>query len=604
MGFATARARPPKPSLGVEAEKIGRTAVSVRRRRSYKTKVIQSAIVTGIVFFGILLATVRPLGAYMDAVFAGRAHLLSRIGGPLERATYRVCRIDASAEMPWRTYAFALLAMSVASVAAVYAGLRLQGALPLNPQHFPSLTPDLAWNTAVSFATTTDWQFYSGESTMGYGSQMVLLAWQNFIAAAIGLTVAIALARGLARQKIGTIGNFWVDLTRSILYVLLPLSMLFALAFTAQGVPQNLNGYLGVTTLEHAMQTITGGPMASQESIAFLGGNGGGFVGANATAPNENPTAYSNLLQMLAMFLIPAALTYTFGRMIGDVRQGWALFWAMSALFAVGAIAATIGESAGNPLVHALGVHGGNFEGKEVRFGVAGAGLSLAVATDSTVGAGNFTYDSLTPIGALVAFANMQLGEVAFGGVGSGLFGMLAFVLLTVFVAGLLVGRTPEYVGNKIERREITLVILALLAYPVAVLFPAALASIATPGLATLSNTGPHGFAEILYAFSSAAASNGSAMAGLGANTFYDVATGLAMLVARYAAIVPTLALAGAFAAKPRNEMTRGTLRTDRPIFVGLLLANIAITGALTFLPADALGSIVEGLLMKSGSSF
>jgi K+-transporting ATPase ATPase A chain len=557
-----------------------------------------------LVFFGVLFATVRPLGTYLDDVFAGRSQFLSRLVNPIERGVYRLCRIDPSSEMSWQSYAFALLAMSVASVAVVYAGLRVQGSLPINPQHFTNLAPDLAWNTAVSFATTTDWQFYSGEQTMSYLSQMTLLAWQNFIAAAIGLTVAIALARGLARQKIGTIGNFWVDLTRSILYVLVPLSMLFALAFASQGVPQNFNAYLGIATLEHATQTITGGPMASQESIAFLGGNGGGFVGANATAPNENPTAYSNFLQLIAMFLIPAALTYTFGRMIGDVRQGWALFWTMSALFAVGAIAATAGENAGNPLVHALGVQGGNFEGKEVRFGVASAGLSLAVATDSTVGAGNFTYDSLTPIGALVAVANMQLGEVAFGGVGSGLFGMLAFVLLTVFVAGLLVGRTPEYVGNKIERREITLVILALLAYPVAVLLPTAVASVAAPGLATLSNAGPHGFAEMLYAFSSAAASNGSAMAGLGANTFYDIATGLAMLVARYAAIVPTLALAGAFAAKPRNEMTRGTLRTDRPIFVGLLLANIAITGALTFLPADALGSIVEHLLMRSGATF
>ncbi len=560
-----------------------------------------ATLITAIAFFLVLLVCVKPLGIYLDEVFAGRRNVLSRVLGPIEQIVYRICRIDASREMSWRTYAFALLAISVASVAATYAALRCQASLPLNPQHFPNLAPDLAWNTAVSFATTTDWQFYSGENTMSYLSQMAILAWQNFIAAAVGLTVAIALARGLARQKVGTIGNFWVDLTRSILYVLLPLSIVFSLAFLIEGVPQNLHAYLDVKTLDGATQTITGGPMASQESIKLLGGNGGGFVAANSSSPNENPTAFTNFLQLLAMFLIPATLTYTFGRIVRDARQGWAIFWAMSVLFIVGAVAATIPEVAGNPLVHALGVSGGNFEGKDVRFGIGDAGLSLAVATDSTVGAGNFTYDSLTPIGLLVAMVNMQLGEVAFGGVGSGLFGMLAFVLLTVFVAGLLVGRTPEYLGNKIERREITLVILALLAYPISVLVPAALASVAPQGLATLTNAGPHGFSEILYAFSSAAASNGSAMGGLGANTFYRVALGIGMLVARYAAIIPTLALAGAFAAKPRNDSTKGTLRTDSALFVALLIVNVTITGALTFLPADALGPIVEHLQMIGG---
>ncbi len=562
------------------------------------------AVLTFLAFLAVLTLTVRPLGAYIDDVFAGRATLLARVLGPLERLIYRLCRIDPQIEMSWRSYTFALLAVSVASVVFVYAALRLQAFLPLNPQHFGNLAPDLAWNTAVSFATTTDWQFYSGESTMSYGSQMAVLAWQNFIAAGVGLTVAIALTRGLARQKTGTIGNFWADLTRGILYVLLPLAILFSLAFLAEGVPQNLAAYLDVKTPSGIVQTITGGPMASQESIKLLGGNGGGFVGANSSAPNENPTPFTNFLQLLAMFLVPAALTYTFGRMVRDVRQGWAIYWAMTAIFVVGVVAASFAESAGNPLVHQLGVTGGNFEGKEARFGVADAGLSLAVATDSTVGAGNFTYDSLTPLGCLVAMVDMQVGEVAFGGVGSGLFGMLAFVLLTVFVAGLLVGRTPEYLGNKLERREILLVILAILVFPVSILVPAAIAAVAPAGLATLSNAGPQGFSEILYAFTSSAASNGSAMGGLGGNTFYDVALGLAMILARYGSIVPTLALAGALAAKPRNDATKGTLRTDSFVFVVLLIANVLVVGALTFLPADALGPVVEHLLMGNGTTF
>ncbi len=561
-------------------------------------------IITAIAFFIVLFLTVKPLGAYMDDVFAGRLTFGSRVVRPLETGIYRLCRIDPLTEMTWQSYAFALLAMTITSIVIVYVALRVQAVLPLNFQHFGNLSPDLAWNTAISFATTTDWQFYSGENTLSYFSQMAVLAWQNFIAAAIGLTVAIALARGLGRQKCGTIGNFWVDLTRGVLYVMLPLCVLFSLAFVWQGEPQNFAPYRDVRTLDGAVQTLTGGPMASQESIKLLGGNGGGFVGANSSSPNENPTAFSNFLQLLAMFLIPAALTHTFGRIVNKQREGWMLFWAMSALFAVGLIAASAFELAGNPLIHQLGVAGGNMEGKEVRFGVSGAGLSLAVATDSTVGAGNFAYDSLTPLGGLVALVNMQLGEVAFGGVGSGLYGMLAFVLLTVFIAGLLVGRTPEYLGNKIERREITLVIIALLVFPFSILIPAAVAAVTGAGVATLSNGGPHGFSEIFYAFTSSAASNGSAMAGLGQNTFYNVLTGLAMGVGRYAAIVPTLALAGAFAAKPRNERTRGSLQTDTPLFAALILANIIVVGALTFLPGDALGPIVDHILLRAGTTF
>jgi len=563
-----------------------------------------ASISTAVAFFVTLLLTVKPLGAYIDDVFAGRENVLSRVFGAPERLLYRVCRIDPDVEMSWQSYAFSLLAVTVTSVAFVYAALRLQAFLPLNPQGFGNLPPDLAWNTAVSFATTTDWQFYSGESTLSYFSQMAVLAWQNFVAAGVGLTVAIAFARGLARQKTGTIGNFWVDLTRGVFYVLVPLSLAFSLAFVIEGVPQNFHAYRQVSTPDGATQAITGGPMASQESIKLLGGNGGGFVGANSSSPNENPTPFANFLQLLAMFLVPAALTHTFGRIVKDARQGWAIFWAMSALFIAGVLAATFAELAGNPLVHQLGIAGGNLEGKEVRFGVGDAGLSLAVATDSTVGAGNFTYDSLTPLGGLVALVNMQLGEVAFGGVGSGLFGMLAFVVLTVFVSGLLVGRTPEYLGNKIERREVLLVILAILAFPVAILIPAAVASVAPAGLATLSNAGPHGFSEILYAFTSSAASNGSAMGGLGANTFYNIALGIVMLVGRYGAIVPTLALAGAFAAKPRNDATSGTLRTDSLLFVTLLIGNVVIVGALTFVPADALGPVVEHLLSLQGTTF
>ena len=561
-------------------------------------------IITALAFFAVLLVAVKPLGTYIDDVFAGRKTFASPVLRRAEALIYRLCRIDPLAGMSWQTYTFALLAVSLASVVFVYGALRLQAYLPLNPQHFPGLAPDLAWNTALSFATTTDWQFYSCENTLSYFSQMAVLAWQSFIAPAVGLAVAIALARALAAQKSVTIGNFWVDMTRGVVYVLLPFSLLFALAFVWQGEPQNFAAYRTATTLNGSTQTITGGPMASQESIKLLGGNGGGFVGANSTSPNENPTGFSNFLQLFAMFLIPAALTRTFGAVVRDRRQGAAIFWAMTLLVVAGAAFAITAETGGNPLVHALGVAGPNLEGKEARFGAGDAGLSLAVATDSTVGAGNFTYDSLTPLACFVAIVNMQLGEVAVGGVGSGIFGMLAFVVLAVFVAGLMVGRTPEYLGNKIERREIMLVLLAILSFPVAILIPAAVACVVPAGTATLGSSGPHGFSELFYAFTSSAAGNGSAMASLGPNTFYDVATGLAMLVGRYAALVPTLALAGALARKPRNDRTVGTLRTDTPLFVGLLLATIVIVGALTFVPGDALGPIVEHVRMQRGETF
>jgi potassium-transporting ATPase potassium-binding subunit len=546
-------------------------------------------------FVAVLTVCAMPLGRYVDRVFAGEPVMLIRLLGPMETMWYRVCHIDPNSEMRWTTYAFSLLAMSVTGAVALELLLRLQTWLPLNPQHFHAVGPEVAWNAAISFMTTTDWQVYAGENAMSYLSQMSL-AWMNFLAAAIGLTVAIALVRGLARAKSNTIGNFWVDLTRAFIYILLPLAIVGALLFTAQGIQQNFHDYRTVSTLDGGWQTITAGPMASQEIVKLLGGNGGGFVAANSASPNENPTGFSNFLELLAMFLIPAALPHAFGRHIGSGRQGWVLYSAMLFIFVAGAATAQVFESSGNPLVHALGVAGPNLEGKEARFGAGDAGISLAVATDSTNGAANFTYESLMPLAAVVAFANMQTSEVVFGGVGTGLAGMLLFAVLTVFIAGLMVGRTPEYLGKKIERREVILVMLAVLAFPFVVLVPAAIAVLAPPGLATLGTGGPEGFSEVLYAFTSTAGSNGSAFGGLGPNLFYDTATGMVMLVARFTVIIPTLAVAGTLALKPRNDVTRGTFATDTALFGGLLVAVVLIVGALTFVPADALGPLAQQL--------
>jgi potassium-transporting ATPase potassium-binding subunit len=562
-----------------------------------------AAWLTLLAFLTLLTAGVAPLGCYIERVFSGKRTALSVMLVPVERAIYRLCRIDPAEEMAWTTYLYSILAVSLCGTALIYLVLRLQQLLPLNPQHFPSLSPDVAWNTAVSFVTTTDWQTYSGESALSYLSQMASLAWANFIAAAVGLAAAIAFFRSLAREKAPGLGNFWVDLTRSCLYVLLPLSVVGAMLFAWEGIPQNFNAYVPAAALGGGTQSITGGPMASQEIIKLLGGNGGGFVGANSASPNENPSAFCNLLELLAMFLIPAALTYTYGRMVGDRRQGWALYVAMSVLFVAGVVGASYAESAGNPLVHALGVQGGNMEGKEVRFGVGEAGISIAVATDSTNGAANLTYDSLMPLGGLVAMADIQTSEVIFGGVGSGILGMVLYVILTVFIAGLMVGRTPEWLGKKIERREITFVMIAVLTFPLAILLPAAVAVLIPPGLATLGSAGPHGFSEILYAFTSVTGSNGSAFAGLGPNLFYTVVTGASMLVGRFAVLIPTLAIAGTLAVKPRNVIGRGTFSTSSPLFVILLIGVVVIVGALTFLPADALGPIVEHLLMLQGKT-
>jgi len=529
---------------------------------------------------------------------------MTPVFGPIERALYRICRIDPAREMSWKGYAFAVLSFSLIGFAYLYALLRTQAFLPLNPQHFGNLAPDLAWNTAVSFMTNTNWQFYSGESTMSYLSQMAGLAWHMFVSAGTGIAIAIALIRGVARVNATTLGNFWVDLTRSILYVLLPISLVGALFLAWQGVPQNFHDYTTVKTLEGAAQSIPQGPMASMESIKELGTNGGGFVNANSASPWENPTGSSDFFELFLLVLIGAALTYTYGRYVKNQRQGWALFAAMGIMLVVGLVVAYAAEAAGNPIFHTLGVPGGNMEGKETRFGVASSALWAVMTTATSCGAVNAMHDSFTAIGGLVPLVNMQLGEVVFGGVGSGLYGMIEFVVLTVFIAGLMVGRTPEYLGKKIERREVQYAILAVLVVPTFSLIPAGIAAVLPTALSTLNNAGPHGFSELLYAYTSGVNNNGSAFAGLGGNTYWDVSMGISMLFGRLAEIVPVLALGGALAAKKSIPPTAGTFTTTSPIFVVLLIGVILIVGALTFFPADALGPIVEHLLMLKGKTF
>jgi potassium-transporting ATPase potassium-binding subunit len=553
------------------------------------------------VFFALVLVLTKPLGAYMARVFRGERTFLSPVMGPVERGFYRLCRIDPEREMSAMGYLFATLAFSVVGLIYLYVLLRTQKWLPLNPQGFDNLTPDSAWNVAVSFTTNTNWQFYSGESTMSYLSQMAGLAWHNFVSAAVGIAIAVGVIRGVCRTDRKTVGNFWADATRALLYVLLPISFIGALVLCWQGVPQNFHSYQNVATLEGATQTLTGGPMASQEVIKELGTNGGGFVNANSAAPNENPTAFSNLLELLLIFLIGAGLTYTYGRYARDQRQGWALFAAMALIFAVGYTVAYSAESAGNPIVHALGVAGGNMEGKECRFGISASSLFATVTTDTSCGAVNSMHDSYTPLGGLVPLANMQLGEIAFGGVGTGLYGMILFVVLTVFIAGLMVGRTPEFLGKKIERKEVQLAILGALVFPVFALVPTAISVLVPAGTATLTNSGPHGFSELLYGFSSTTENNGSAFAGLGGNLYFNVVMGIVMLCGRFLFLIPALALAGSLAGKKSVAETAGTFTTYSPIFVFLLLGVILIVGALTFFPADALGPIVEHLLMLQG---
>ncbi len=562
------------------------------------------------------LALTPAVGAYLLRTFDGRFTWL----GWLERPLYRAAGVDPKRGQDWRAYALSLLVFSAVGTTVTYLGLRLQGMLPFNPQGLPGVVPRQAFETSVSFATNTNWQSYVGETTMSYLSQLSQLTYHNFVSAAAGLGVALALTRGIARRRDAahpdapaTVGNFWVDLVRGTLYVLLPGSLLLALAFVSQGVIQTFAPALTLGTLEGAKQVLALGPVASQEAIKQLGTNGGGFFNANSAHPFENPTPLANWLQMLAIFAIPAGLTWTFGRMVRAPRHGWSLWAAMMLLFAGGAAATYAAEAAGNPLHAARGldVHasaaqpGGNMEGKEVRFGIASSTLFATVTTDASCGAVNAMHDSFTPLGGLVPMINMQLGEVIFGGVGTGLYGMLVMVVITVFIAGLMVGRTPEYLGKRIRSREIRMAMLYALVFPMVVLPLAALA-LATPnGLAGLNNAGPHGLSEVLYAFTSTGANNGSAFAGLtGTTTFYNVTLGLAMLAGRFAMIVPALALAGFLAEQEPSPETAGTFPVSGPLFVLLLLGVIVIVGALTFFPALALGPVVEHLLLASGRLF
>jgi K+-transporting ATPase ATPase A chain len=558
-------------------------------------------------FTALVAAISVPLGLYMARVFAGEPTALDPALRPLERVIYRVVGVDPEAEQNWVEYAVSMLLFSMVGMLVLYGLERLQQFLPFNPQHLGAVAPDLAFNTAASFTTNTNWQAYSGETTMSYLTQMAGLTFHNFVSAAAGIAVAIAVIRGFVRRSARTIGNFWVDLVRAVLWVLLPICALFTLVLVWQGVPENLNPYVHAKTLEGATQVIAQGPVASQEAIKELGTNGGGFFNANSSHPYENPTPLTNLLEMLAILSISAALTHTFGAMAGDRRQGWALFVTMALLFLLGAALTIWSEQSGNPQFAALGIDtsasalqsGGNMEGKEVRFGIVDSALFATVTTDASCGAVNSMHDSLAPLGGLVALLNMQIGEIIFGGVGAGLYGMLVMAVLAVFIAGLMVGRTPEYLGKKIEAREMKLAMLYILIFPALILLPAGIAVVTKPGLAGISNPGPHGFTQILYAFTSAAANNGSAFAGLNANTlFYNVALGAVMLFGRFMMQIPVLALAGSLAAKKAVPPSAGTFPTDGAIFVVLLTGVILIVAALTFFPADALGPVVEQLAM------
>ena len=559
-----------------------------------------------LVFFGAVLAVARPAGIFLFRVMEGKPHPLTRPLGWLERLTLRLCRVDGD-EQSWTQYAASLLLFSAVTMIVTYTIQRLQHLLPLNPQRLGPVEAASAFNTAASFTTNTNWQGYSGEATMSYLSQMAGLTWHNFISAAAGIGVAFALARGLTRRESRTIGNFWVDLIRATVHVLLPLSIVFALLFVALGVIQNLSPYVTVTTVEGKAQTLAMGPVASQEAIKQLGTNGGGFFNANAAHPFENPTPLANFFSMSLIFVIPAGLTYAFGRMAKDQKQGWAIFGAMTFLFAAGVTTAYWAEARGNPVVARLAIEPGlgNMEGKEVRFGVASSALYATVTTDASCGAINGTHDSLTPLGGLVPLFNIQLGEVVFGGVGAGLYGILVMAILSVFIAGLMVGRTPEYLGKKIETREVQLAMLYALIFPLVILTFAAWSAVAPYGISSLANAGPHGLSEMLYAFTSAAGNNGSAFGGLNANTpWYNVTLGITMLAGRFLMIVPALAIAGSLAGKKSVDPGPGTLPTTGPLFAGLLVGVILIVGALTFFPALALGPVVEHVLANAGKVF
>jgi K+-transporting ATPase ATPase A chain len=553
-------------------------------------------------FIGGLLAITPPLGRFMVRVFAGERHFLARIFGPIERAIYTLSGVDPALEMSWKAYAIAMLVFNIAGGIALLVMELTQQWLPFNPQHLPNVPFALAFNTAVSFMTNTNWQAYSGENTMSCFTQMAGLAVHNFVSAATGIAVAVALVRGLVRKQAGGIGNFWADLTRCTLYILLPLSILIAVVLAQQGVVQTFDGYPTATTLEGASQQIPLGPVASQIAIKQLGTNGGGFFGQNSAHPFENPTPMSNFVEVFVIFWLGSALVYMFGLMARDRRQGWAIWAAMFALFLAGFATLWWAELQPNP---ALGLTAPSMEGKEVRFGQFNSALFATVTTDASCGAVNSMHDSLTPLGGLVPFINMMLGEVIFGGVGAGFYGMLMFVLLTVFIAGLMVGRTPEYLGKKIEAREVTWAVIAVLAPAVVILCGSALTMLYPAALNSLNNGGPHGLGEVVYAFASAAANNGSAFAGINANTdWYNYMLALNMFVGRFAIIVPVLAIAGSLAQKKTSPPSSGTFPTNGPVFTVLLISVVLIVGALTFFPVLSLGPIVEHFLMQAGRTF
>ena len=556
-------------------------------------------------FCAVTLLLVKPFGAYMTSVFAGERSLLSPVLGPVERTFYRLAGVDERSDQNWVAYTVSMLLFSGVGFASLYALMRLQAMLPFNPAGQSAVEEGLAFNTAMSFTTNTNWQSYVPETTMSYLVQMAGLTVHNFVSAATGIALAVALIRGLARRSARGIGNFWVDLTRCTLYILLPISIVVGLFFVWQGMPQNLGAYTEATTLEGAKQVIAQGPVASQEVIKMLGTNGGGFFNANSAHPFENPNAITNFVQMVLIFSIGAALTNVFGRMVGDQRQGWAVFAVMGLLFLGGVLVAYWAEAAGNPAFAQMGVAGGNMEGKEVRFGIANSALFATVTTDASCGAVNSMHDSFTPLGGLVPLFNIQLGEIIFGGVGSGLYGMLLFAILAVFIAGLMVGRTPEYLGKKIEAKEVKMAMLAVLILPLSILGFAAVATVVEAGLAGPANAGPHGFSEILYAYTSGTGNNGSAFAGISANTlFYNTTIGFAMFIGRFLMIVPTMAIAGSLAAKKIVPASAGTFPTHGPLFVGLVIGVILIVGGLTYFPALALGPLVEHLAMNAGNLF
>jgi len=586
------------------------------------------------IYFLALLALTKPLGVYMTKVFSGERIILGRVFGPVERLIYRIGHIDEHEEQHWTTYTAAMLMFSLVGLLVLYGLQRLQYYLPLNPQRFPGVTPDLAFNTASSFTTNTNWQAYSGESTMSYFVQMAGLAFHNFVSAATGISLAIAFIRGIARRETKTLGNFWVDLTRTTLYVLLPFCIIGALLLVSQGVAQNLSPYTKVALVEPqqvektddrgqktvetvTVQTIAQGPVASQEIIKELGTNGGGFFNANSAHPFENPTPFSNFLEMVAILAISSGLTYTLGRMTGNQRHGWAVFSAMAILFLVGVFAAYHFEARGNPIFSQRGVTqaasntdgrqqaGGNMEGKEVRFGILNSALFAAITTDASCGAVNSMHDSFTPLGGMIPLLNIMLGEIIFGGVGAGMYGMLVMVVLTVFIAGLMVGRTPEYLGKKIESKDVKMAMLYVLVFAFSILVLSAWSSVATYGASKINNAGPHGLSEIVYAFVSATGNNGSAFAGLNANTlWYNTMTALAMLIGRFLMIIPMMAIAGNLATKKIVPPSAGTFPVHTPLFVVLLIGVILIVGALTFFPMLSLGPIVEHFLMESGKMF